>query len=119
MNSRPATPAPIATAEAERPAFFAHHGVMAPGIRLFRVIGFPAKAAWVSAAFLLPMALLSWSLWTAATTNIDFSAKESLGVVYARPVVALLDAAQVRRRAATAKADDLSATADKVAAALK
>ena len=92
---------------------------MAPGIRLFRVIGFPGKAAWVSAAFLLPMALLSWSLWTAATTNIDFSAKESLGVVYARPVVALLDAAQVRRRAATAKADDLSATADKVAAALK
>ncbi len=102
-----------------RPAFFAHHGFMAPGIRLFRVIGFPAKAAWVSAAFLLPMLLLSWSLWTTAMTNIDFSAKELLGIEYARPAIALLDAAQVRRRAATANAADLPEAAARVAAAMK
>ncbi|CAN5264282.1 methyl-accepting chemotaxis protein [soil metagenome] len=101
------------------PAFFAHHGFMAPGIRLFRVIGFPAKAAWVAAAFLLPMLLLSYSLWSAATEAIDFSAKERLGVEYARPVIALLDAAQVRRRAATAKAADLPEAAAKVKAAFE
>jgi len=101
------------------PAFFAHHGFMAPGIRMFRVIGFAAKSGWVSAAFLLPMLLLSGSLWSTATENIDFSAKERLGVEYARPVIAMLEAAQVRRRAATAGAADLPAASEKVEASFK
>jgi methyl-accepting chemotaxis protein len=96
------------------PAFFKHHGVMAPGIRLFRVISFPSKAAWVSAAFLLPILLLSSSLWLTAQQNIAFSAKERLGVEYARPTIALIDLAQQRRRAATARADDLPALQHKV-----
>jgi methyl-accepting chemotaxis protein len=101
------------------PSFFQHHGLMAPGIRLFRVIGFPAKAAWVSAAFLVPMTFLAWSLWATASESIAFSAKEQLGTQYVRSVVALLDAAQSQRRAATALAADLQQTADKVDTAFK
>ena len=92
---------------------------MAPGIRLFRVIGFSAKAGWVSAAFLLPILLLSWSLWTTASESITFSVKERLGIEHVRPVIALLDAAQVRRRAATAGSVDLPEATAKVAAAMK
>jgi len=100
------------------PRFFHHHGVMAPGIRLFRVIGFPAKSAWVSMAFLLPILVLSWALWSTAMVSVEFSAKERLGVEYARQLMPLLDAAQNRRRAATAKAADLADMQQRVAKAL-
>ena len=112
--SRPASPN-----DPSHSSYFSHHGLLAPGIRWFRVLTFPAKAGWVSVAFLLPLLLLGWSLWTAASTNIDFSAKERLGVTYVRPVVTLLDAAQVRRRAAVTNAPDLVETSAKVAAAVK
>lgn len=100
------------------PAFFCHHGLMAPGIRLFRVIRFPAKAIWVSAAFLLPMVLLPMvllarSLWATSTDNVEFSANQLQGTPYARKVIQLLEAAQHRRRA------DLAATGEKVDAAFK
>ena len=45
----------IGRSHPEWPAFSAHHGIMARGTRLFRVIGFSAKTAWVSAAFLVPI----------------------------------------------------------------
>jgi len=38
--------------------FFRHHGWLSPGIRLFRRIGLPAKAAWISVAFVLPLAVM-------------------------------------------------------------
>ncbi len=104
-------------AAAEQPAFFRHRGIMTPGIWLFRAIGFPAKAAWVSGAFLLPILLLSGALWSAAMQNIDFSAQERLGIEYARSLMPLLDAAQNRRRAATAKAADLDQAQQRVAQA--
>ena len=101
------------------PAFFGHHGFMSPGIRLFRSIGFSAKSAWVSVAFLLPILLLGASLWSAASQNIDLSTKERLGIEYARALLPLLDAAQGRRRAATAKAADLDEQQQRVAKALE
>jgi methyl-accepting chemotaxis protein len=43
--------------------FFAHHGIWAPGVRLFRRLGFSAKAVIISLAFMLPMlGLLAWTL---------------------------------------------------------
>ncbi|MFO1326696.1 MAG: methyl-accepting chemotaxis protein [Rubrivivax sp.] len=46
--------------------WFAHHGLWAPGVRLFRVLTFPAKALLVSAALVLPMlALIAWISWGA------------------------------------------------------
>jgi methyl-accepting chemotaxis protein len=43
--------------------FFAHHGLWAPGVRLFRQLRFASKAAIISLAFLLPtLGLLGWQL---------------------------------------------------------
>ena len=43
--------------------FFAHHGVWAPGVRLFRTLRFASKAAIISLAFVLPLlGLLAWQL---------------------------------------------------------
>lgn len=107
-----------AASRPEEPAFFRHHGFMAPGVRAFRQIGFPAKSAWVSLAFLLPILLLSASLWSSVSQTIAFSVKEQLGVAYVRALAPLLDAAQNRRRAATAGAPDLDAANQRVQASL-
>jgi len=109
----------VITKTADAPAFFRYHGLLAPGVRAFRSIGFPAKSAWVSAAFLMPILLLAWSLWTAASANIEFSAKERVGVDYVRTLMPLLDTAQNRRRAATAGAADLDDAQQKVAQAFR
>ncbi|MCB1995254.1 MAG: hypothetical protein KDG57_05130, partial [Rhodoferax sp.] len=109
-STRPAGPG-------DTPAFFSHHGLMAPGIRAFRRIGFPAKSAWVSLAFLLPIVLLSVSLWLTASANIQFSSLERVGVTYARELMPLLGAAQNRRRAAAANAADLPDAQERVAKA--
>ncbi|WP_341887864.1 methyl-accepting chemotaxis protein [Variovorax sp. YR752] len=43
--------------------FFAHHGLWAPGVRLFRRLRFSAKAAIISLAFVVPLlGLLGWQL---------------------------------------------------------
>jgi methyl-accepting chemotaxis protein len=46
-----------------RRGFFAHHGIWAPGVRLFRELRFTSKALIISLAFMLPMlGLLGWTL---------------------------------------------------------
>jgi methyl-accepting chemotaxis protein len=82
------------------PRFFRYHGVMAPGIRLFRSISFPAKSAWVSLAFLVPLVGLCFSLWGYAADSIDFSRHELLGLRYIEATMPLLKDAQLRRKAA-------------------
>ena len=48
---------------APRGGFFAHHGIWAPGVRLFRGVNFAAKALIISLSFMLPMlGLLGWTL---------------------------------------------------------
>ena len=64
---QPAAPIPgVPQASAPQPAkrgFFAHHGIWAPGVRLFRELRFTAKALVISLAFMLPMlGLLGWTL---------------------------------------------------------
>jgi methyl-accepting chemotaxis protein len=45
--------------------FFAHHGIWAPGVRLFRRLRFTSKAVIISLAFVLPLlGLLGWELRT-------------------------------------------------------
>ncbi|MEO3691941.1 methyl-accepting chemotaxis protein [Roseateles paludis] len=47
--------------------FFAHHGLWAPGVRLFRQLRFPSKALLISACFALPLlGLLVWQLLSGA-----------------------------------------------------
>lgn len=47
--------------------FFAHHGIWAPGVRLFRRLTFAAKAMIISLAFTVPLVwLLGWELYSRA-----------------------------------------------------
>ena len=79
--------------------FFRHHGLWAPGVRLFRNIGFRAKAAIISAVFLVPIGVLGFSYFKTQGANIAFSAKERDGIVFAREVMPLLDLLQQQRAA--------------------
>jgi hypothetical protein len=98
---RAETELPIAASHATRDQpvndFFRHHGVWAPGVRLFRALGFRAKAAVISIAFCVPMAELAWSYFTDKAAAIEFSAKERVGVEYAQAVLPLLRHLQEQR----------------------
>ncbi|HOL37818.1 MAG TPA: methyl-accepting chemotaxis protein, partial [Rubrivivax sp.] len=52
--------------------FFTYHGLWAPGVRLFRNLGFAAKALIVSMAFLVPLlGLLGWQLVSEAEAQLQ------------------------------------------------
>jgi methyl-accepting chemotaxis protein len=77
-----------------------HHGPWAPAVRLFRQVGFAAKSGMISAAFAIPLAVLSWSFFSSNAANIAFSAAERDGVVYLRALLPEIAAAQSARSAA-------------------
>ena len=63
--SAPATPPLQSPSDVARPAlgdFFRYHGWLAPGVRFFRRLRFPAKSACIALAFLVPVILLGASL---------------------------------------------------------
>ena len=61
----PVAAAPGSAPPGARAGFFAHHGIWAPGVRLFRELSFTRKAVVISLAFMLPMlGLLGWLLKT-------------------------------------------------------
>jgi methyl-accepting chemotaxis protein len=52
--------------------FFAHHGIWAPGVRLFRQLSFAAKALILSLAFLLPLlGLVGWQFQAQASDALQ------------------------------------------------
>lgn len=93
----PSAPSVPATAPAPEDAFFRHHGLWAPGVRLFRRLGFRVKAALISLVLLLPVLLLAGALWQARSQEIGFARKELTGAAAMQHVVPFLDAlTQVR-----------------------
>ena len=63
LQSGTVAPAGAAAAPAAAGGFFAHHGFWAPGVRLFRALGFATKAVIISLVFVLPfLGLLGWQL---------------------------------------------------------
>ncbi|MDO9002660.1 MAG: methyl-accepting chemotaxis protein [Aquabacterium sp.] len=84
--------------------FFTHHGAWAPGIRLFRRIDFKTKALTISLVFAIPLFWLSWQYFGDKAAMIGFSAKERIGVTYARQVMPLMSALQRQRSLALAEA---------------
>ena len=77
--------------------FFRHHGLWAPGVRLFRRLGFRVKAALISGVLLLPVLLLAVALWQARSQEIEFARKEQTGAAAMQHFVPFLDAlTQVR-----------------------
>lgn len=94
------------------------HGFWAMGERFMGAVRFPIKAACIALAFMVPLVWLSWSFYETKNSNIDFSAKERLGVRYNRAVYALLWAAQDWRAQALAAAAGRGAISAQAPAAL-
>jgi len=88
--------------------FFRHHGWLSPGVRLFRRISFPAKAAWVGLAFAVPLVVMLAYLVSNQWALVEFTQSERAGVAYARPLLLLEQAAQLRSGAAMTKGSDLN-----------
>ena len=83
-------------------SYVAHHGVWAPGVRLFRNLGFNAKATLISITFLVPLALLAFFHGSERLAAWRFTQLEREGVVYAQAVVQAIDAAGRERTVALA-----------------
>ena len=114
------TAAPAATGVAllPRAGFFAHHGIWAPGVRLFRRIGFTAKAAIISLAFMLPMlGLLGWLL-ESQTDQAEATRREALR----QPVLlahGLVDSAYAQQRSGSLTKEQAQQLARRMLAALQ
>ncbi|TFW13726.1 hypothetical protein E4L98_28510, partial [Duganella callida] len=102
-------PAPAPTRrQAARPrdsGFFAYHGWLAPGIRLFRAIRFPAKSLWISVAFMLPLAFALSYLVVAEREQLASAESELEGLRYLAPLNRFIQQAQQARKAAASGAD--------------
>ena len=83
--------------------FFRYHGLWAPGVRLFRRIGFQAKASILTAVFLVPIAVLAWQYFQDKAAAIDFTRSERVGVVALKALVPVLQGVTDTRVAARAK----------------
>ena len=81
-------------------AFFRHHGVWAPGVKLLRRLQFGAKAVIISLAFCIPAAVLSWSYFGDRAGAIAQAATQRDGVAYLREVLPLAQLARQHRAAA-------------------
>ena len=74
--------------------FFRYHGWLAPGVRLFRRIGFPFKALLVAAAFVVPLTMALAFVWSSTQAQIASTRSERQGLSLVRPVLDLVKAAQ-------------------------
>ena len=97
---------------------FRYHGVWAPGVRLFRALQFQSKALIVSATFLLPLAGLTWVLWSQTANAVASTQAELQGIAYLKPLLELIDVAQQRRQAASLKTAELDALEQRADVAL-
>jgi methyl-accepting chemotaxis protein len=94
----------VSSGSSDRDGFFRHHGLWAPGIRLFRRLGFNAKAGVITLTFLLPITVLGWNYFASQAELIAFSAKEQDGSAYIHEAYALLPLLTQARRADGAEA---------------
>ncbi len=95
-----AKPRAALTAGAAVADFFRYHGVWAPGVRLFRGVGFRAKALVISGAFAVPLLLLGAAFMDDKAGAIQAGEKAGVGVAYTREALQVLHALQNRRLAA-------------------
>jgi methyl-accepting chemotaxis protein len=105
LNTRTTSP----TVRSQAPSnsligFFEHHGVWAPGVKLFRRIDFTSKAILISFTFLLPIVFLAFSYLNAKQEVISVAAQERVGVAYLKELIPLMRLAQANRLTATAAA---------------
>ncbi len=105
--------------------FFAHHGLWAPGVRVFRRLTFRSKAMLISVVFLVPIAALSLQYVRQSTELLRSSENAKIGIAYASEVLPLLKLLQQQRSTilqqsgADGDGTELKATADAIAAQFK
>lgn len=87
--------------------YFAYHGWLAPGIKLFRKLGFPAKLAWMVGAMLVPMLVLLAQLYQVETGKLALAHVERQGLRYAHGVVDFSRELFALRAVAVSQAGDL------------
>ena len=66
--------------------FFAHHGIWAPGVRLFRKVDFTSKALFVSLAFMVPITVLLVAYLQTIQESLNFTSDERAGVTLLQQV---------------------------------
>ncbi|MBP7522620.1 MAG: cache domain-containing protein [Leptothrix sp. (in: Bacteria)] len=104
-DTRPARPGPS--------HFFAHHGLWAPGVRLFRQLRFGAKAAIILGAVLLPLLLLlGWELRSQA--EAAFQARVDATRQHVEVAQAVLVWAEAEERAGRLSRAQAQATARRI-----
>ena len=102
----------------ESSGFFQHHGLLAPGVRLFRKLNFPAKAAWIFITILIPIIGMLYLLYNAEHELSDTTKQELKGLVYANAVTALMRDIGSLRKAVTGKSSDVEEKRNGVASSL-
>ncbi len=88
--------------------FFAHHGWLAPGVKLFRRLSFTTKSVLILVSLLVPIITLLVLLYQADAVLIETTVQERQGVVYVNTVTDLMKHLALMRRAASAKSPDLA-----------
>ncbi|MET3107783.1 hypothetical protein AAKU67_003850 [Oxalobacteraceae bacterium GrIS 2.11] len=83
---------------------FHQNGFWTPGVNLMTNLRFKGKMLLVTCMFLIPLAITVWFYYSSMVDQIDFSAKERIGVEYNNQVFPVLDLAQQLRRDATVAA---------------
>jgi methyl-accepting chemotaxis protein len=98
--------------------YFSHHGWLAPGVKLFRRLSFPAKSAWILISVLIPIVSLLVLLYNTSSELIDTTQLERQGVAYVNATTDVIQDLSDLRHSAVTKAVDLGEKQGKVASAM-
>ena len=92
--------------------YFKYHGLWAPGVRLFRSVGFPTKAALILLMTGLPLAVALTLLYRSLSTQIEATLQEREGVAVMADFVPVLHGIIDARNATRASLGGFDAQAD-------
>jgi len=88
---------------------FAAHGISTLGVKLMRDLQFVAKATLICLMFSIPLAWVTWSLYTSKLQDMVAISKEQQGLAYWRTTLPVMDALQQLRRQVVAAGADKAA----------
>lgn len=115
LNPVPGPAAPARAGSGWRAAlseYFRYHGVMAPGVRLLRVLPIGAKLAVVAAASVLPLTFVAMVLLWQIGERIDYTRGQALSLARLRLTTAAIGALRLERMQQTARLLQLPAAPD-------
>ena len=92
--------------------YFSHHGIWAPGVRVFRHLKFRTKALLISAVLLLPALVLGTAYVNGIQEQLVFTQKERAGVAAMQQFVPVLQAVLTVRNATRSMLGGYDATSD-------